>query len=91
MMSTLRDDSAAAQPERSAAGSAFRGEQPLSPYSYRGGRDMLLFENIRWQWVSHSMGLHLRSAIFCFLHFIIASIFARHSARDTLPLSPILC
>ena len=30
MMSTLRDDSAAAQPERSAVGSTFRGEQPLS-------------------------------------------------------------
>ena len=31
MMFTLRDDSAAAQPERSAAGSAFWCEQPLSP------------------------------------------------------------
>ena len=31
MMSTLRDDSAAAKPERSAVGSAFPVEHPLSP------------------------------------------------------------
>ena len=31
MMPTLLDDRAAAQRERSAVGSAFRGEQPLSP------------------------------------------------------------
>ena len=39
MMSTLRDDSAAAQPERSAVGSAFRGgATTLSPKSSLPGQ-----------------------------------------------------